>query len=197
MNIIFSTRNPSKANQIDVLFRGSGMRVRTLEEAGIEGEAVEDGTTLEENASKKACYAHERADGLWAMADDTGIFITALNGEPGIHAARWAGDVPTDEITRYCLKRMEGATDRSAVFRTVVVLVSPKGEAHTFTGEVHGTMLTEPRVPPQPKMPYSPLFVPDGETLCWAEMDTEYENAISHRGIAFRQVREFLENLQP
>jgi XTP/dITP diphosphohydrolase len=192
MNIILSTRNPSKALQIQTLFEGTDARVLTLEQAGIEGEGVEDGITLEKNAFKKAWFAYERSKGFWTMADDTGLFITALNGEPGIHAARWAGDVPTDEITRYTLKKLEGVSDRSAIFRTVVVMISPEGEKHTFTGEVLGSLLQEPRVPPQPKMPYSPLFVPVGETKCWAEMNTEYENRISHRGIAFRKVLQFL-----
>lgn len=195
MQIILATRNPSKALQIQAVFSGSDIQVRSLDDVGIEGEAVEDGTTLEENSFKKAWYAHERSNSTWTMADDTGIFIAALNDEPGIHAARWAGDVSTEEITWYCLKRLEGAADRSAVFRTSVVLISPAGEKHVFTGEISGKILEAPRVPPQPKMPYSPIFVPNGGDLCWAEMTTEYENAISHRGIAFRKAREFLESI--
>ncbi len=129
MKIILSTRNPSKAEQIREIFRGSSFPILTLADIGIEGEAVEDGTTLEENALKKALFAHERAPQLWTMADDTGLFIEA------------------------------------------------------------------PRVKPQPKMPYSPIFMPDGENQVWAEMTVEYENSISHRGKAFRQARVFLESL--
>lgn len=195
MEIILATRNPSKARQIQAVFSNSEIQVRTLDDAGIEGEAVEDGATLEENSFKKAWYAHERSSDTWAMADDTGIFITALNGEPGINAATWAGDVSTEEITAYCLKRLEGVTDRSAVFRTIVVLISPTGEKHVFSGEVRGDILEAPRLPPQPKMPYSPIFVPTGERLVWAEMAMEYENTISQRGIAFRKARTFLESL--
>lgn len=196
MNIILSTHNPSKALQIKAVFNGSPLSVSTLAEAGIEGEAVEDGTTLEVNAAKKAWYAHEHSDKKsWTMADDTGIFIDALNGEPGVYSARWAGEVSTAEITAYTLKRLEGVTDRSATFRTVVVAISPEGIEHTFVGEVRGVLLIEPRVPPQPKMPYSPLFVPDGQEKVWAQMTTEEENAISHRGIAFRKARAFLEKL--
>lgn len=193
MELILSTRNPSKALQVQELFSGSRVTVTTLADAGIEGDAPEDGDTLEENARKKAAFARERIAGPWIAADDTGIFITALNGEPGVRSARWAGDVPTEAITAYCLERLAGATDRSAVFRTVVVALSPEGEEHVFSGEVHGTLLEAPRVPPHPKMPYSPIFVPDGETKCWAEMATEYENRISHRGAAFRKLRTFLE----
>lgn len=195
MEIILATRNPSKARQIQAVFSSSDIQVRTLDDVGIEGEAVEDGATLEENSFKKAWYAHERSSDIWTMADDTGIFITALNGEPGINAATWAGDVSTEEITAYCLKRLEGATDRSAVFRTIVVLISPTGEKHVFSGEVQGDILEASRLPPQPKMPYSPIFVPVGERLVWAEMALEYENTISQRGIAFRKARAFLESL--
>ena len=195
MNIILSTRNPSKALQIKAIFGGSLLSIQTLAEAGIGGEAVEDGMTLEANAAKKALYAHECGDGSWTMADDTGIFIDALGGEPGVRSARWAGDVPTEEITKYTLQCLENASDRSATFRTVVVVISPDGVEHTFVGEVRGTLLIAPRVPPQPKMPYSPLFVPNGQEKVWAEMTTEEENTISHRGIAFRKVRAFLEGL--
>lgn len=197
MDLILSSRNPSKAVQIKELFRGSSYRVLTLSDTGIEGEAVEDGETLEENALKKARYAHERSTGAWVMAEDTGIFIDALGGKPGIHSARWLGDIPTEEITKGTLERLEGATDRNAVFRTVAVLVSPAGEAHTFVGEAPGVMLDAERTAPQPKMPYSGIFVPDeGGGKCWAEMTTEEENKISHRGKALAQVRRFLESQQ-
>lgn len=195
MDVILSTRNPSKALQIQELFKGTGVNVLSLDDAGIEGEGTEDGTTLEENAFKKAKFAADHSENTWTMADDTGIFITSLDGAPGIHAARWAGDVSTEEITQYTLKQLEGTTDRSALFRTVAVLLSPDGEKHVFDGEVMGTLLEAPRVPAQPKMPYSPLFVPDGYTKSWAEMTTGEENAITHRGIAFRKVHEFLKQL--
>jgi XTP/dITP diphosphohydrolase len=193
MNIILSTRNPSKAEQIKAVFAGVPISVLTLSDAGIEGEAVEDGSTLEENAIKKALFAHRL--GEWSMADDTGLFIDALDGKPGIHAARWAGDASTDEITAYTLKQLEGVEDRSATFKTVVALVSPGGEQRFFVGEVRGELLDAPRVKPQPKMPYSPLFIPEGSDKVWAEMTTEEENAISHRGKAFHLTGEYLLDL--
>ncbi len=197
MKIILSTTNPSKALQIKAMFDSPGIEVLTLREAGIDGEAIEDGFTLEENAHKKAVYAREHSEGNhWAMADDTGIFINALNGEPGIKSARWAGeDATTLEIMNHCLKRLGGASDRSAIFETVVVLMSPKGEKYVFSGKVAGKLLDAPKIAPQPKMPYSPLFVPEGQEKVWAEMTTEEENAVSHRGKAFRQVIDFLEKM--
>ena len=196
MNVILSTRNPSKAEQIRAIFDGSSLSILTLNDFGIEGEPMEDGTTLRENALKKALFAYERVcPRIWAMADDTGLFISALNGAPGVRAARWAGEnVTTDEITQHTLKALEKATDRSAVFETVVAIVSPEGHQHFFSGSIHGKILEVARTRPQPKMPYSPIFIPDGTDLVWAEMSVEYENSISHRGKAFRQARTFLEN---
>ena len=197
-NVILSTRNPSKLQQIIAVFSGSPVRIISLSDAGIAGEAVEDGETLEANAEKKARFARERAaSGFWTMSDDTGIFINAFKGEPGVHAAYWGGKGSTTaQIMNYCLKRMEGIADRSAVFRTVVALISPGSEQCLFfKGEVSGRILESPRGEPQQKMPYSPIFVPDGQDLCWAEMSVEYENSISHRGKAFRLAREYLESL--
>ncbi len=90
------------------------------------------------------------------------------------------------------LKKMEGVTNRAASFETVVAAIDPDGEVHYFTGKIRGTLLTIPRTKPQPKMPYSPIFLPDGEKLVWAEMTTEHENRISHRGIAFAKLKDFL-----
>lgn len=128
------------------------------------------------------------------MADDTGIFITALDGRPGIYAARWAGEhATTREITQHTLKSLAGTNDRSATFETMVALVSPEGKEYFFTGKCPGKILEAEKVPPQPKMPYSGIFSPDGFDKVWAEMTTLEENEISHRGIAFRETREFLE----
>ena len=193
MKIILSTRNPSKAEQIQALFVDSNVEVLTLADMGIEGEVEEDGSTLEENALKKALFAHSETK-TWAMADDTGLFIDFLNGEPGIKAARWAGEkAETDEITSFTLQKLEGALNRSATFVTVVAVVTPEGRSHFFKGEVRGHLLESPRVRPQPKMPYSPIFQPEGEKLVWAEMTVEHENSISHRGKAFRLAKAFLE----
>lgn len=195
MKIILSTRNPSKAEQIQALFNGTPWSIVTLSDIGIEGETVEDGNTLQENALKKALFAHEQSkEKIWTMADDTGLFIDALGGKPGIKAARWAGDTATtDEITQHTLKHLEGVTNRSATFETAVAIVSPTGERHFFSGKVRGHILEAPRIKPQPKMPYSPIFVPEGQNLVWAEMTVDQENQISHRGKAFRQARTFLE----
>ena len=199
MDIVLSTRNPSKAMQIQLIFSGTPVNVKTLDEANIVGEAVEDGTTLRENALKKASYAFSRVPAFtWTLAEDTGLFIRALGGEPGIKAARWAGEkASAEKIIRHTLQRLDGIADRSATFETVVALIEPDGKQFTFSSSVHGTILTEPRVPPLPGMPYTALFLPDGHDQVFAEMSTSQMNAISHRGKAFDQVRYFLARTHP
>lgn len=197
MRLILATRNESKAVQIKQVLEALPIEVLTMSDLQIEGEAVEDGSTLEENAYKKANYVWERGHILdWVMADDTGLYIDALDGEPGIYAARWAGeDAQTDDITRYTLEKLDGVAEeeRTATFKTVAVLIAPDGTRHAFEGSVRGVILTAPRTKPQPKMPYSPIFLPDGERMVWAEMTTEHENSVSHRGKAFRKLRSFIE----
>jgi XTP/dITP diphosphohydrolase len=211
MEIILATRNPSKAQQIKAIFSDSSIEILTLDQAGIEGAAVEDGTTLEQNALRKARYAHDRASTpAWTMSDDTGIFIDALNGEPGVQTAYWGGEgLSAEARMNYCLKRLEGIEDRRAIFRTCVVMISPEGDEQLFYGEAKGHVLKAPQGTTQPSMPYSAIFVPDGEThspektvgaqkgRSWAQMTVEEENELSHRGKAFRQARSFLESLTP
>lgn len=197
MEVIISTRNPSKLVQIRALVAGSPLALLTLDDVGIEGSAVEDTSdtaTLLGNASRKARFAYERSDKTrWVLADDTGLFIRALGGKPGVNAAVWGGEeLATEDRTRHCLAQLDGVSDRRALFRTIVFTISPDGLEHVFDGAVEGKMRTAPRVPPQPKMPYSCLFVPNGEDRSWAEMTTEQENELSHRGIAFRKAVSFL-----
>ncbi len=197
MIIILATRNASKAEQIKTLFKGSRFTIRTLAEDGIKGEADEDGKTLAENALKKARFAFEWAShDACTMADDTGLFIDTLNGEPGIRSARWKSEkASTEKTMAYCLERLQNIPPekRGATFETMVALITPDGDDHIFSGKVRGRILEKPRMAPQPKMPYSSIFVPEGTSLAWAEMTTEEENKISHRGQAFRKARAFLE----
>ena len=194
MDIILATRNSSKAEQIKAIFAGLPISILTLTEAGIEGQAIEDGKTLGENALKKALFVWKET--CYTMADDTGLFINALGGKPGVMASRWAGETATTEqIMLHTLKMLKGKINRQATFKTVVALVTPKGKQYFFEGNVEGHILQKPRCLPQLNMPYSPIFMAKGADKVWAEMTVEEENAISHRGIAFRKVRSFLEKL--
>ncbi len=197
MDLILSTRNPKKVEQIRAMFAGTSVKILTLEDAGVTGEAVEDGDTLGKNAMKKAIFAQEHT-GKWSIADDAGVFIDALNGQPGVHSARWAGrDASTEDVMRFTLEKLKHVLPgkRTATFRTEVILMDPQAQWWSFVGEAPGTILTAPRGPCRPKMPYSSIFVPDGQPKVWAEMSVEEENAISHRGKAFIQARNFLHEL--
>lgn len=196
MDVVLSTRNPTKIEQIRAMFEDTEVRLHSLSDLGIEGEAVEDGQNIQENAFEKAIFAYNLLRGreMWTMADDTGLYINALGGEPGHRAARWAGDGATTVDTMiHTLSMLRGVTKRTAQFETCVVLMPPGGGRCTFWGKVSGWITATPRCEPQPGMPYSSIFIPDGESRVWAEMDVHYENSISHRGIAFRQVRQHLE----
>lgn len=198
MDVILVTRNESKAEQIKAIFSGSAIRIRTLSEAGIKGDAVEDGNSLSENALKKARFVQAQTGSkVWTIADDTGLFIDALGGAPGVHSKRWAGpDSSTERIMQYTLAALRGISNRGAMFETVVAVLPPDKSGHFFSGSIRGTILKAPRCPCQPQMPYSAIFLPDGHTQTWAEMTVEEENIISHRGQAFRKAKLFLENMK-
>jgi XTP/dITP diphosphohydrolase len=198
MDIILSTRNPTKALEIKTMLKEFNVNILTLSEAGIQGEAVEDGNTLEENAAKKIDYAglqlNNRA--VWIMADDSGIFITALDGAPGIKAARWAGDdATTEEIMNYTLKQMSSIKDRSATFRTAIVLQSPEGKKFHFEGVTAGQLAETPKTHPKPAMPYTAIFSPNGTSKVLAEMTIDEQKGVSSRGKAVLQVVEFLKDV--
>jgi XTP/dITP diphosphohydrolase len=194
MKIVLSTRNRTKAAHVQAIFHATPVEILTLDDLDIMGAAKEDGDTLLENAIKKAEFAHTRVPlNHWVVADDTGLFIDALDGAPGVHAARWAGPSATTQgVIAHTLKMMDGIRDRAATFETAIALIDPFGKRTFFSGKVRGTLLTSPRGPHREGMPYSSIFVPDGETRVWAEMTVEEENVRSHRGQAFDAMRLFI-----
>ena len=196
-DIVLATRNLSKIVQIKAVLCGLPVQILSLNDVGIEGEAIEDGKTLEENARKKALFAWKPTR-KFCMAEDTGLSIDCLDGEPGIRAARWAGHyATTGETMRYTLERMQGVAmeNRTATFRTVAVVISPDGTESVFSGELRGVILTEPRILYVPNLPYSGIFLPEGQSEVLAEMLIEKINEISHRGKTFRQVFDYFEKI--
>lgn len=195
MRIILSTKNPSKAVQIQALLNDDTFEVITLADVGIHDDVIEDGDTLEANALLKARFGFEQT-GACVVAEDSGLYIDALAGRPGIHAARWAGEeATTEEIMNFTLEQLRDVPTelRTATFKTVAVIIFPDGRTEVCSGELAGTILETPRTKCQPKMPYSPIFQPLGHTMTWAEMTTEEENAISHRGQAIRKIKTLLQ----
>lgn len=158
------------------------------------GDVEETAPTLEGNAIIKAVEV-ANAVSEWAIADDTGLEVVELNGEPGVRSARFAGEDATDAENRaLLLQRLDGVSDRSARFRTVVALVDAKGEMHFLAGECAGTIALEERG--DSGFGYDSLFIPnEGDGRTFAEMSAEEKDAISHRGRALAQVPELLSRL--
>jgi XTP/dITP diphosphohydrolase len=177
---LLCTGNPGKAAELRALLP-VGIELVTLTEAGLPTDLPETGDTLEANALQKARYAHERT-ALPCIADDTGLEVDALNGAPGVLSARYAGEAkdPAANMAKL-LHELQGVTDRSARFRTVIALVDGEGE-RTFEGEVRGTITEAPRG--TGGFGYDPVFLPEMSDLTFAELDPRRKNAISHRGMA-------------
>jgi XTP/dITP diphosphohydrolase len=187
--ILLASGNHSKLEELRALLPAY-IVVKGLEELGIPTDLPEDGTTLEENALQKAREAH-RASGLACLADDSGLEVEALEGAPGVYSARFAGPEKDDRANmELLLRRMEGHALRRARFRTVLALVSERGE-QLFEGVVEGRIVEGPRG--SAGFGYDPIFVPDNDTRTFAEMDPASKNAISHRGQAMKALLAYLE----
>ena len=196
--IVIATQNDGKVNEIKQIFQGiKGVTVVSAKEAGVIEDVIEDGKTFAANALKKAVFVAKRT-GQWAMADDSGICVDALGGEPGVSSARWAGEnAPGNRWVELLLSKLQGVPEekRTAHFETMAVLINPQNEAFFFRGIVRGRILVEPRGQAHPRLPYDIVFVPDGETRTFSEMSDDEKNAISHRGRAFAQLKEFIQRM--
>ena len=188
MRIVCASANPHKVEElarllpswVDLVARPSDI-----------GDIDEDAPTLEGNAIIKAVEIANHAS-EWAISDDTGLEVEALNGAPGVRSARFAGEQATDAENRaLLLAKLDGVTNRSARFRTVVALVSSKGDIHFVGGECRGTIAESERG--DSGFGYDALFIPtDGDGRTFAEMNGAEKDAVSHRGRALAQVPELL-----
>jgi XTP/dITP diphosphohydrolase len=191
--IVLATRNRHKGEELATLLGDLGITIRTLDEFPHVPEVVEDGATCEANAIKKAREV-AAATGLPAVADDTGLEVDALNGRPGVYAARYAGEHATyEDNCRKLIQELHGVlpAQRTARFITVAALVLASGDgAQVTTGELRGT-ITEAPVGSK-GFGYDPVFfVPElGKTL--AELTADEKNRISHRAKAFLKLRDLL-----
>ena len=194
MRIVFATQNPGKLHEMRQLLTGLSIEVVSAVEVGITDEVKEDAKTFEENALKKARFVAQKSK-TWALADDSGICIDALDGAPGVETARWAG--PRENLIPHTLKKMKNIPEgkRQATFYSVVALVSPNGEEHIFKGEIHGELTTTPHGIALPQLPYDVIFIPKGYKQTFAQMPAELKNSISHRGLAFIELKKFLQSV--
>lgn len=191
MKLVFATNNRHKLDEIRELL-GDGFELLTLSDIGCNEDIPEEQPTLEGNARQKAFYVYEKY-GYSCFADDTGLEVDALSGEPGVLSARYAGPGkdPQDNMDKV-LKKMEGISNRKARFRTVISLVL-EGEETQFEGVVKGEIIREKRG--GAGFGYDPVFLPAGYDRTFAEMDVDEKNAISHRGRAVTKLIRFLKTV--
>ena len=187
--LIFATNNAHKLGEVQALLDGL-FTLKTLRECGITEDIPETAATLEGNALQKARYVYERT-GADCFADDTGLEVDALGGEPGVRSARYATDGHDFAANnRLLLANLEGKSNRAAHFRTVIALIL-EGKEYLFEGRVDGSIIDHEAG--AEGFGYDPLFVPEGYERSFAEMSAEEKNAISHRGRAVQKLVEFLQ----
>lgn len=188
MELIFATHNQHKTIEaVEIL--GENFQIKNLKDIGCLTEIPETSDTLTGNALQKARYVHEHYH-CNCFADDTGLEVEALDGRPGVYSARFAGEHCSyqDNVDKL-LREMNGKTNRSACFKTVVALIIDNKE-YLFEGRVDGSIIEQSRG--TAGFGYDPVFLPEGFDKTFAEMGEEDKNAISHRGRAMRKLVNFL-----
>lgn len=194
--IILSSGNNHKIKEIKNILKNLSFDVISKDDLGLRDfDVVEDGDTLEENAFKKALELSKLADGI-IIADDTGLFVDALDGEPGVYSARYAGEhVSYVDNNNLLLKNLEHVPldKRTAYFKTVVAVVLENGEKLKAEGICRGKIAFKPRG--GNGFGYDPLFIVDGTDKTFSEMTDEEKNKISHRANALLNLKEKLEEI--
>ncbi len=193
MKLVFATNNPHKLQELRHLLNNS-IELLSLNDIGCTDDIPENQETLEGNAAEKSFYIFNKF-GLNCFADDTGLEIEALNGEPGVYSARYAGaDKIADNNMNLVLQKLAKIKNRKARFRTVISLVID-GREIQFEGVVDGWILEEKRG--ETGFGYDPIFKPDEADLSFAEMTMDEKSRISHRGRAVQKLVEYLTQFKP
>ena len=191
MKLVFASNNKNKIAEIQQLI-GDKFEIVSLEEIGCTEDIPETADTIEGNAILKAQYVYEKY-GLSCFADDTGLEIEALNGEPGAYSARYAGEHKNaDDNMALVLQKLESQTNRSAQFKTVIAL-NFGSEHFLFEGIVKGTITPVKRG--NAGFGYDPIFQPEGFDVTFAEMSMQQKSTISHRGKAVEKLVNFLKRM--
>ena len=192
MTFILASNNRGKYAEFKEILEPLGISVVPQAVAGVDFEVNETGDTFEENAYLKASTV-ARVTGFPAVADDSGLCVDALNGEPGVHSARFGGgkDWSDEQKYLYLLERIRGAEDRSARFVCCICCVLPDGRSFTVRGECPGRILEAPQG--DGGFGYDPVFAPDGYEDSFGRLGTEVKNRISHRARALEAFRAELE----
>jgi len=185
--IVIATKNKNKLREFKEILSGAEIEVKCLDDFGPIPDAVEDGTTFDENAYKKAIHT-AKILGLPAIADDSGLCVDALNGEPGVYSARYAGEHATDaeNITKL-LQKLENEPNRKASFQCVLSIAVPSGPALTYEGKCDGIIIDDPRG--NNGFGYDPIFYFEEFEKTFAELTPEQKHSVSHRGKALSEVK--------
>lgn len=183
--LVIATHNAGKLREIAALIAPFGVACVSAGSLGLP-EPEETGVTFEDNAILKARVAAERS-GLPALADDSGLCVAALDGDPGIYSARWAGPGKDFAVAMQSIEdKLAGKSDRGAFFVAALALAWPDGHIEVFRGEAHGTLVWPPRG--TRGFGYDPMFLQTGAMETFGEMDPDAKHAISHRAEAFRKL---------
>lgn len=187
--LVFATNNAHKLEEIRAIL-GSNYEILSLKDINCDVDIPETATTLEGNAHLKSTYIYEHY-GLDCFADDTGLEVEALNGEPGVYSARYGGNGGHDSEANMnrLLENLKGISCRNAQFRTVISFIE-QGKEHLFEGIVKGIITTEKKG--EAGFGYDPIFQPEGFTQTFAELGSEIKNEISHRARAVAALCEYL-----
>ena len=186
MKLILASKNRHKLTELDAILRGLGMEVALESEYGLDLDVEETGTTFAENSYLKAKAVFD-ASGHAAIADDSGLMVDALHGEPGVYSARYGGRQTDAARTAYLLENMKNVPDdqRGAQFVSVITCIFPDGRKITAKGVCRGTILHETHG--TGGFGYDPVFFVPEYGMTFAELSAEQKNAISHRGLALRE----------
>lgn len=188
MELVFATNNQNKIKEIKKLLKG-GISILSLKDIGCLEELPETKNTLAGNALQKANYVAEKYK-VNCFADDTGLIVSALNGEPGVYSARYAGENSNSKKNiEKVLSKLKGTTNRTAYFETSIALIINNTE-HTFFGEIEGNITEE--IFGDNGFGYDPIFMPNNLNITFAQMSIEDKNKISHRAKALNKMSDFL-----
>ncbi len=189
MKFLVATNNKKKLREMGAILEKLGVEAVSLAEAGVESDAEETGTTFEENSRIKAFEAM-KISGLPTIADDSGLEVDALGGEPGVYSARYGGEKCKDDVERYeyLLENMKNVPkgERSARFVSVITCVFPDGREISARGEIEGEILFSPAG--EGGFGYDPIFYVEAEGMTTAEMTQERKNEISHRAKSLKLI---------
>ena len=186
--LIFVTHNAHKADEVKAIINNT-FKIKNLSEINFFEEIPETGNTFQDNALQKAKYLHDKIK-CNCFADDSGLSIDALHGEPGVLSARYAGEPSNSQRnTEKLLKALEHETNRKAQFITVIAVILDE-QIHFFEGSIQGTITKAPQG--EGGFGYDPVFIPDGYDKTFAELPSEVKNKISHRAVAMQKFKDFL-----